>query len=101
MKQRRKSGLLVLLAMVLIFTLFLQACSNNNNGGSTANDPQNSGTNAGSAGNANDSGSDVVELDPYEVVITYFGAPQGDDALVEEKLSEYFKEEINATIKLQ
>lgn len=33
--------------------------------------------------------------------IIYFGAPQRDDALVEAKLSEYFKEKFNATVDLQ
>jgi putative aldouronate transport system substrate-binding protein len=97
--QRNKTVLRGLLAMVLILSVFLQACSSNNGG-------NNQPTNTASSGQSQaapepDKKEPELELEPYEVLITYFGTPQEDDALVEEQLSKFFKEKINATVKLQ
>lgn len=87
MKQK-KITLHILLSLVVVFVMFLSACSSNNGGGSS------SATTSGAQ-------NGEPELAPYEVKLTYFGTPQADDALVEEELSKYFKEKINATIKLE
>ncbi|MFS0722411.1 ABC transporter substrate-binding protein [Paenibacillus sp. 1P07SE] len=101
MKQRKPS--VVLLTMIMILAMILQACSSGSNGNNTniaptppANDA--GGNNNQAAGADNDTAAS--ELEPYEVSIVYFGTPEADVPLVEEKLNEYFKEKINATVKL-
>ncbi|WP_168119577.1 ABC transporter substrate-binding protein [Paenibacillus sp. HB172176] len=96
MKQRKRS-MQILVVLVLMFSLVVSACSNNggnNNPEPTKDSGSGSPTNEASATPAAD------KLDPYEVVITYFGTPEKDVAEVQDKLSEYFKEKINATVKL-
>lgn len=96
--KKNQTGIRLLLAVLLVLAVFLQACSGGGGGDTAAN-------NDGSSQSGSESGSDNAasepELEPYEVKITYFGSPQKDDALVEEELSKYFKEKINATIKLE
>ncbi len=100
---RQRKSVMIMLSVILALTMFLAACSSNtpNNTNST----NTSTTGGSSTPTTNDKPADPpaeeLKLDPYEVVITYFGRPQTDDALVEAKLSEYFQEKINATIKLQ
>jgi len=88
--------MLALLILVLVFTVFLQACSN----GNTEAEPVKDAT-----GNKEvvSPAPDVKkpELEPYEVSIVYFGTPQKDDGLIQEKMNEYLKEKINATVALQ
>lgn len=99
---RQRKSFAGLLALVLVFSLILQACSSN--GGKTnVASPSASASNEESATPepSNASEPPKSELEPYEVSIVYFGTPQADDALVEEKLNEFFKEKINATVKLQ
>jgi len=100
MRQRRSIAIVV--AVVLAAMLVLQACSsnNNNNAGSESSSAVPSAS-ASESQKPSESASPASELKPYEVSITYFGTPEADVALVEEKLSEFFKEKINATIKLQ
>ena len=78
----------------LILALFLQGCTNK--GDNDGNPAPSNGTNA--------TGSELIgsghELEPYEVLITYQETPERDIPLVEEKLNEYLKDRINATIKL-
>jgi putative aldouronate transport system substrate-binding protein len=95
-----KRNKLLGVVMLLMLALFAQACSSGGNKGN----PETSATTAPSATeSATDapSASTEPELEPYEVSIVYFGKPQQDDALVEEKLNEYFKDKINATVSLQ
>ncbi|MBO9600741.1 MAG: ABC transporter substrate-binding protein [Cohnella sp.] len=100
MRQRR--SIAVVVAALLACMLVLQACSSNKNNNQASESPSASASASASASVApSESATPAAELEPYEVSITYFGTPQADDALVEEKLSEYFKEKINATIKLQ
>lgn len=94
------------LALVFAFATMLQACAGgngNDNGASSAPAssaaPTASASASGSA--APSEKASPSELAPYEVSIVYFGKPQPDDALVEAKLNEFFKEKINATVKLQ
>ncbi|MBO9599298.1 MAG: hypothetical protein J7559_15940, partial [Cohnella sp.] len=96
-RSRRSKGLGI--AGLLALTLVLQACSSggNNNEKSDAT----ASVSPSASPSATPSASEEAKLEPYEVSIVYFGKPQQDDALVEEKLNEFFKEKINATVKLQ
>jgi putative aldouronate transport system substrate-binding protein len=96
----------VLLACIMILALVLQACGGNGNNG---NNTSNTGANNKPANevNTNNAKEPVAEeepaapeLEPYEVSIVYFGTPEADVPLIEEKLNEFFKEKINATVKL-
>ncbi|MFB9276534.1 ABC transporter substrate-binding protein [Cohnella cellulosilytica] len=100
MRQRKSHG--VLLAVILVMMLVLQACAG---GGNEAASPSASEPAPSSPASSESSSEPSPEpsgqkLEPYEVSIVYFGTPQADDALVEEKLNEFFKEKINATVKL-
>ncbi|WP_372632580.1 ABC transporter substrate-binding protein [Cohnella sp.] len=99
MRQRKSHE--VLLAVILVMMLVLQACAG---GSKEAASPSASDSASGSASpkSSSEASSEpsAQKLEPYEVSIVYFGTPQADDALVEEKLNEFFKEKINATVKL-
>ncbi len=100
---RNKGTFRALLAPTMALALLLTACSSGAGGGAETKDgggapqPQTPAAQE-TDGDAADA---PAKLDPYEVVITYFGTPQEDDALVEAELSKFFKEKINATVKLQ
>ncbi|MEK3885174.1 ABC transporter substrate-binding protein [Paenibacillus sp. PL2-23] len=99
---RQKKSFLIALAIMLAAMLVLQACSSGSN--STNSKTNNTATNAPSASPSADNTGEkpaASDLKPYQVSIVYFGTPQADDGLVEEKLNEFFKEKINATVKLQ
>lgn len=99
---RRKTGIHVLLAVVIVLALCLSACAQKNEGGA-ASSPSDSPKASAPASQAASSpaASEASKLDPYEVVITYQAKPQKDDALVEAELNKFFQKEINATVKLQ
>ncbi|MCR2805957.1 ABC transporter substrate-binding protein [Paenibacillus soyae] len=100
---RQKNPFLLALAIMLAAVLVLQACSsggNGNNEGKT-NDAASSAPSESPSGDNAAAAPAASELKPYQVSIVYFGTPQADDGLVEEKLNEFFKEKINATVKLQ
>ncbi|MGO4370011.1 ABC transporter substrate-binding protein [Paenibacillus sp. 2TAB19] len=95
----QKKPLMLMLAIVIALSMVLSACSGNG----SKNDPTAApadGTDK-PAETAKPAESEEPKLEPYEVSITYFGTPQKDDALVEEELNKFFKEKINATVKLQ
>lgn len=99
---KQKKGLFMALALALMLSAVLQACTGNQGGG--ASQPSGGGashTENGGSTPAPAADPETQELKPYEVIITYFGAPQKDDALVEAELNKFFKEKINATVKLQ
>ncbi|WP_042164442.1 ABC transporter substrate-binding protein [Paenibacillus gorillae] len=99
---RQKKTVMLMLAMLLVLSVFLQACSSGDGNEKPANKA--TATNAEKTpepDKATNAPSAEPELPPYEVSIVYFGTPQEDDALVEEKLNEFFKEKINATVSLQ
>lgn len=101
---KRRKSIMMMLVLVLVFAMFLQACSNNGGNNGTTNNQGNNSSSSGGNSNGKEpekSEPEKPELKPYEVSITYFGSPQKDDALIEEKLNEFFKEKINATVKLQ
>jgi putative aldouronate transport system substrate-binding protein len=101
MKQRK--SVMIVLSLFLVLTLLLQACSSSTPNTEVAPEKVGNEANQGAAGNDQviDKVDDASKLEPYEVIITYNGKPQKDDALVEAKLNEFFKEKINATVKLQ
>jgi len=91
-------------AGLLTLALLLQACASGGNNGETeasATVSPKASESATPSASAEPSASEETKLAPYEVTIVYFGKPQQDDALVEEKLNEFFTEKINATVKLQ
>ncbi|WP_337101810.1 ABC transporter substrate-binding protein [Paenibacillus sp. YIM B09110] len=99
---RQRKSFPVMLATLLAVMMVLQACSS---GGSKNADEKNDATaneqsNSPSTEEATNKPAEA-ELKPYEVSIVYFGTPEADVALVEKKLNEFFKEKINATVKLQ
>lgn len=107
MRMSKRKSRSVLLAVIMVLVLMVQACAsggsgNGNNGNNTVpNPPPSSGSNGNGAEGQADNGEPAAsELDPYEVSIIYFGTPEQDVPLVEEKLSEHFKAKFNATVKL-
>lgn len=97
---RRHTTFRMLLAMMLTVALLLAACSSG--GGGDAGAGRTEGPQAQTPASPEAPGApEPAQLEPYEVVITYFGTPQEDDALVEAEVSKFFKEKINATVKLQ
>ncbi len=101
---RQRKLFLVAMAVMLSAMLVLQACGSSNNGNNKTNTGDTTNTKTETNDKANNSAKEPVDekaqLDPYEVSIVYFGTPEADVALVEEKLNEFFKEKINATVKL-
>ncbi|WP_139994121.1 ABC transporter substrate-binding protein [Paenibacillus paridis] len=99
---RQKKTVMLILAMMLVLSVFLQACSSGGGNEKPVNTA--AGTNGEKTPEPDKATNEPAgdpELAPYEVSIAYFGTPQEDDALIEEKLNEFFKEKINATISLQ
>jgi putative aldouronate transport system substrate-binding protein len=91
--KKRKSVLLVPLALTLGMSAILQACSTDGKESASSSTPKPSEGTTASAKPA--------ELSPYEVSIVYWAKPQKDDALIQEKINEYLKPKINATVSLQ
>lgn len=85
-----KKSLHIVLVLMLCGVLLLTACGKNNtSAGNAANsDP----------GTSTDSGSG---LKPYKITIVYPGSAPKDLALVQEEMSKYLTEKINATIELK
>ncbi|MEK3884587.1 ABC transporter substrate-binding protein [Paenibacillus sp. PL2-23] len=98
-QQKQKKLYIVSMALMMVLALMLQACSSNGGNGSNEATAKPSASPAATSESKEE--PPAPELEPYEVSIVYFGTPQQDDALVEEKLNEFFKEKINATVKLQ
>lgn len=102
MKRGKWKGGLAL-AAALCLALLLQACSGGGGGsnqGASSTAPSPSAASPASPAPSEEP-SAGAELAPYEVSIVYQATPQQDDALIEEKLNEYFKDKINATIDLR
>lgn len=99
MKQARRNWQSIAV-ICLVLGLLLQGCSG---GPQATNKPtETSGSTPPVTANNGTPGDDgKEELEPYEVSIVYFGTPQRDDALVEEKINEYLKEQINTTIDMR
>ncbi len=92
---RKKSALLAPVALAVGLTTALAGC-----GSSSESTPSTApSTPAGTAAPA--ASPQAAKLDPYEVSIIYYGKPQKDDPVIQEKLNEYLKEKINTTVSLQ
>lgn len=93
----------LLLALLIVSSVGAAACGNSNNSGNSGN----SGSAATNAPKDNTSGeasgnasTDVSKLKPYKLKLVYEGAPQADEAKVEEALNKLLTEKINATIDI-
>ena len=94
--KNRKRSMQFMIVLCLMVAMVLQACSGNNGGN---NDP--APTKSGDNGTeTTTTPSTTEELKPYEVSIHYQETPNRDVPLIEEKLNEYLKDKINATVKL-
>lgn len=96
MSKRSLKRSAALLVLALLLSAMLQACSGGGGGGGGDAGPSPST----STGDNTSAGQDSGQLPPYEVSIVYFGKPEKDVALVQEKLNEYFKPKFNATVAL-
>lgn len=94
MKQRKRSTY-VWIALCLMLSLVLQACAGNNGGNNTPAPTAAANDNSQAA-----TAEPETKLEPYEVSIAYHGSPERDVPLVQEKVNEYLKDKINATVKL-
>lgn len=99
---RRRTGIHLVLAVVIALALSLSACAKKNEGGasSPASETPKASAPASQAASS-PAASEAANLDPYEVVITYRANPQKDDALIEAEMNKFLKDKINATVKLQ
>ncbi|BBI31885.1 ABC transporter substrate-binding protein [Cohnella abietis] len=94
-----KKQFVIILSLVVILGVILSGCgdSKNNNASSPAASPAESSTSPSSS----EEPSDSVKLDPYKLVMVYPGGNPKDLKLVEEEMSKYLTEKINATIELK
>ncbi len=77
-----KKTLVMMLALIMSFSVFLAACGGNDDDSS----------NSGNSGNDGD--------EPYEIIWYTIGTPQKDTDKVFEHLNEYLVDKINATVKM-
>ncbi|MFC5470440.1 ABC transporter substrate-binding protein [Cohnella suwonensis] len=100
MKQANKTRASWLALMLAVF-LVLAACGNDN-GNKNAENTKESNTSepasASPSSSASPSNAGGSELKPYKLKLVYEGAPQADEAKVEEALNKILTEKINATI---
>ncbi|WNS45240.1 ABC transporter substrate-binding protein [Paenibacillus sp. MMS20-IR301] len=91
--KHNKSKAALLLTVLIVSSLAATACGNSNDSGTA--EP------ASTASPATDNASsDTPKLEPYKLKLVYEGAPQADEAIVEEALNKLLTEKINATIDL-
>lgn len=100
--RKTKKRATLLAAIILAIAMLVSACGGNNapnNTGNQTNNPeQNTNQNNGQTEEEGNTGES--ELEPYQLTLVYPGAPQKDEALVEEALNKLLTEKINATIDL-
>jgi putative aldouronate transport system substrate-binding protein len=89
-----KSRLTGMLAAGVCVALTLQGCSKEDGKGASASTAPSAAASAAAASPT------AKALAPYEVSLVYYGKPQKDDALIQEKMNEYLKPKINATVSL-
>ncbi|MDQ0088916.1 putative aldouronate transport system substrate-binding protein [Paenibacillus anaericanus] len=102
MKHMKRKAIL-LLTLLLVSALAATACSNST--GSNTAKPDDGGTESvapSSSSNSTEGNASVdpSKLEPYKLKLVYEGAPQADEALVEEALNKLLTEKINATIDI-
>lgn len=95
----------LLLAVLLVVALAVSACSGGGNG--------EAGTNAGNepapaenranetAANEGEGEGDTEKLEPVNLIWYTIGTPQADQKAVTDKINEYLKEKINATVEIR
>lgn len=88
-----KSKTALLLTLLIVSSIAATACGNSNDSGSAS--PGSSSSPA--TGNTS---TDAPKLEPYKLKLVYEGAPQADEAIVEEALNKLLTGKINATIDL-
>nr|WP_254450178.1 extracellular solute-binding protein [Cohnella herbarum] len=92
MKKRIMKGLTLLMAASLV----LSACGQNDNGGSKDASKETPSASGSSSANPSE-----TKLEPYKITLAYPGTAPRDLALVQEEMSKYLTEKINATVELQ
>lgn len=93
----------MLLTLLVISAVAASACSNSNETNtSKAKDPGKNSTATGSSSDKTEgnAATDSSKLKPYKIKLVYEGAPQADEAIVEEALNKLLTEKINATIDI-
>lgn len=84
MMKHTKRYSLLLLTLLVVMAITVTAC----------------GSSESSTANSDNVSSDPASLKPYKIKLVYEGAPQADEALVEEALNKILTEKINATIDI-
>ncbi|MGO4274477.1 sugar ABC transporter substrate-binding protein, partial [Paenibacillus sp. TAF58] len=94
-----RKNLMAVAVLTLVMSMGLAACSGaaTNSGASDKAAPA-ADT---SAKNDNTANAGAANLKPYTLTLYYPGTPQPDQKLVEEKMSEYLKGKINASIQIK
>lgn len=98
-----KSKASLLLTLLVTSAITATACSDSNGTNtSTKNDPGKESATPSSSSDKTDgnAATDSSKLKPYKLKLVYEGAPQADEALVEEALNKILTEKINATIDI-
>lgn len=94
MMKNKKAKVSLLLTTIIISSLAASACSNSNDAKTnTPNSTANTKTD-------NSTAAETPKLEPYKLKLVYEGAPQADEASVEEALNKLLTEKINATIDI-
>ncbi|AIQ58691.1 ABC transporter substrate-binding protein [Paenibacillus borealis] len=88
-----KSKAALLLTILIVSSIAVTACGNSNDSSTAA---PGSSSNTATGGTS----TDASKLEPYKLKLVYEGAPQADEAIVEEALNKLLTEKINATIDL-
>lgn len=91
--RNKKRGLISLVA-ILLLTVVLGACGAKNGNENT----QSGGSNSPTPEATNEATDNALK--PYELVLYFFGDPQKDTELIEQKVNEYIQPKINATVKI-
>ncbi|AWV33856.1 ABC transporter substrate-binding protein [Paenibacillus odorifer] len=98
-----KSKASLLLTLMLISALATTACGNSNNSNNAT--PDNAGKESAAPSSSansttNNTSNEPSKLEPYKLKLVYEGAPQADEAIVEEALNKILTEKINATVDI-
>ncbi|MGG1637573.1 ABC transporter substrate-binding protein [Paenibacillus sp. FSL K6-3182] len=89
-----KKKLQIGLTLIIIVMLVLSGCAQNKTGGSNTPKEDTNNTPSNETGNA-------ASLKPYKITLIYPGAVPKDLKLVQDEMSKYLTEKINATIELK